>query len=51
MMPSYGVFPEAALARLSGWRPGLQVWGLSATLGNLDDALRTLLPKPLTAIS
>jgi ATP-dependent Lhr-like helicase len=37
-----GVQVQLALARLKRWNPGLQVWGLSATLGNLDEALRTL---------
>jgi ATP-dependent Lhr-like helicase len=37
-----GVQVQLAMARLKRWRPGLVVWGLSATLGNLDDALRTL---------
>jgi ATP-dependent Lhr-like helicase len=34
-----GVQVELALARLRGPRPGLRVWGLSATLANLDQAL------------
>src|SRR5581483_10368231 len=33
---------ELALARLRGAQPGLRVWGLSATLANLDGALRCL---------
>jgi ATP-dependent Lhr-like helicase len=37
-----GVQVQLALARLRRWNPGLVVWGLSATLGNLDDAMRTL---------
>jgi ATP-dependent Lhr-like helicase len=42
-----GVQVQLALARLQRWNPGLLVWGLSATLGNLDDAMRTLLgPMP-----
>ena len=39
-----GVQVQLALARLSGWNPALQVWGMSATLGNLEEALHTLLP-------
>ena len=39
-----GVQVQLALARLSGWNPRLQVWGMSATLGNLPDALATLVP-------
>ncbi len=38
-----GVQTELALARLRHWRPDLRIWGLSATLGNLDQALTTLL--------
>jgi ATP-dependent Lhr-like helicase len=38
-----GVQVQLALARLKGWNPGLATWGLSATLGNLDDAMRVLL--------
>ncbi len=37
-----GVQTELGLARLRYWRPGLRVWGLSATLGNLDVALQVL---------
>jgi len=37
-----GVQVELALARLRRLRPGLRVWGLSATLGNLDEALAAL---------
>ncbi len=39
-----GVQVQLALARLHGWCAGLVVWGLSATLGNLDEALQTLAP-------
>lgn len=38
-----GVQTELALARLRRWAPGLQTWGLSATLGNLAEAMETLL--------
>ncbi len=38
-----GVQTELALARLRKWNPKLRVWGLSATLGNLDEALAVLL--------
>ncbi|CAG8866865.1 hypothetical protein PS627_02143 [Pseudomonas fluorescens] len=39
-----GVQLQLALARLRRWHPGLVVWGLSATLGNLTHALEVLLP-------
>ncbi len=38
-----GVQVQLALARLKRWSPRLVVWGLSATLGNLDDAKRVLI--------
>ena len=38
-----GVQLQLALARLRCWSAGLQVWGMSATLGNLDEAMHTLL--------
>jgi ATP-dependent Lhr-like helicase len=38
-----GVQTQLALARLRRWRPGLLVWGMSATLGNLCEAMRILL--------
>ncbi len=38
-----GVQLQLALARLTRWQPGLLVWGMSATLGNLEQALHSLL--------
>jgi len=38
-----GVQTELALARLRSLSPGLQTWGLSATLGNTDEAAAALL--------
>ncbi|MCU0918848.1 MAG: ligase-associated DNA damage response DEXH box helicase [Burkholderiaceae bacterium] len=38
-----GVQVQLALARLRQWNPQLVVWGLSATLGNLDEARSALL--------
>lgn len=37
-----GVQTELGLARLRQWNPGLKTWGLSATLGNLHEALDCL---------
>jgi ATP-dependent Lhr-like helicase len=37
-----GVQVQLAVARLKCWNPGLAVWGLSATLGNLEEAMATL---------
>ena len=38
-----GVQVQLALARLKRWSPALCVWGMSATLGNLQEAMRALL--------
>ena len=38
-----GVQAELCIARLRGMNPALRVWGLSATIGNLDEAKRVLL--------
>lgn len=38
-----GVQTELCLARLRRWCPELRTWGLSATLGNLEEARATLL--------
>ncbi len=45
-----GVLTELALARLRAWNPDLRVWGVSATLGNLEEAAETLIGKPGTLI-
>jgi len=37
-----GTQTELALARLRKWNPGLKVWGLSATLGNMPEAADVL---------
>jgi ATP-dependent helicase Lhr and Lhr-like helicase len=46
-----GVQTELALARLRAIRPALRTWGLSATLGNLGEALDTLLGTGVTTRS
>jgi ATP-dependent Lhr-like helicase len=38
-----GVQTQLALARLRRWRPDLMIWGMSATMGNLEEAKRILL--------
>lgn len=40
-----GVQVELALARLRTIRPSVRIWGLSATIGNLDDAMTALLGR------
>jgi len=37
-----GVQTELALARVRALKPNVKLWGLSATIGNLDQALETL---------
>lgn len=45
-----GVQAQLALARLRSFHPGLVAWGLSATLGNLEDAMHVLCgPDPQPA--
>jgi ATP-dependent Lhr-like helicase len=47
-----GVQTELCLARLKAWIPDLRIWGLSATLGNLETARDVLLGnRPGTLIS
>ncbi len=40
-----GVQTELALARLRRWNPGLRTWGISATLGNPEEACTALLGR------
>jgi ATP-dependent Lhr-like helicase len=41
-----GVQVELALSRLRALKTGLKVWGISATIGNLEEAAKVLLPPP-----
>src|SRR5690606_17346690 len=45
-----GTLLQLNLACLRRWRPGLRVWGLSATLGNLKEARDVLLPHSPQAV-
>jgi ATP-dependent Lhr-like helicase len=42
-----GVQVQLALARLRRWNPQLVTWGLSATLGNLSEAMQVLVSQAL----
>ncbi|MEM8525592.1 MAG: ligase-associated DNA damage response DEXH box helicase [Bacteroidota bacterium] len=42
-----GVQMELALSRLKGFLPALKVWGISATVGNMEEALEVLLGKDI----
>ncbi|MBS3747093.1 MAG: ligase-associated DNA damage response DEXH box helicase [Wenzhouxiangellaceae bacterium] len=44
-----GVLLQLCLARLKALNPALKTWGLSATLGNLDEAAATLLGPGIDA--
>lgn len=46
-----GTMTELALARLRKLNPSLRVWGMSATLSNLDESLKTLASKNAVLIS
>lgn len=39
---------ELALSRLRGMNPLLQTWGISATIGNMDEAMQVLMGGPST---
>lgn len=41
-----GTQTELALSRLKGLNPGLQLWGISATIGNLNEAFDVLMGIP-----
>lgn len=43
MSTKRGVQVELALARVRRLRPNVRTWGISATLGNLDEAMHTLM--------
>lgn len=42
-----GVQMELALSRLKGLLPNLKIWGISATIGNMDEAVAVLLGSTL----
>ncbi|MEL6275450.1 MAG: DEAD/DEAH box helicase, partial [Bacteroidota bacterium] len=44
-----GVLVELALSRLRTLSPDLKTWGISATIGNLDEAVDILIPKNSSA--
>ncbi len=49
-----GVQVELALSRLRALRPSMRTWGISATIGNIEEAMEVLLgphPKPLSNLT
>jgi len=45
-----GVQTELALARMRRLSPGVRTWGLSATLGNIDEAARVLVGSDINPV-
>ncbi|MCC5925947.1 MAG: ligase-associated DNA damage response DEXH box helicase [Bacteroidetes bacterium] len=45
-----GVQTELAIAHLRAMRPALQLWGISATIGNMEESARTLGLKPAAVV-
>jgi ATP-dependent Lhr-like helicase len=45
-----GVMTELALAYLKAQYPHLRTWGITATIGNLDEALQVLIPREKKSI-
>lgn len=43
-----GVLTELAVSRLLSISPGVKIWGISATIGNTEEALDVLIPYPNT---
>ncbi|MBZ4187841.1 ligase-associated DNA damage response DEXH box helicase [Niabella sp. 3A5MI-3] len=41
-----GVLTELAIAHLKHIASGLKIWGISATIGNVEEAMEVLLPDP-----
>ncbi len=41
-----GVLTELVISRLQTLAPQLKIWGITATIGNLDEALKVLVPYP-----
>ena len=42
-----GVMTELAVSRLWSYRKQLKIWGITATIGNLDEAMEVLIPYPV----
>lgn len=42
-----GVMVELAISRLRSYVPKIKIWGITATIGNLDEAMEVLIPYPI----
>lgn len=45
-----GVMTELAVSRLFNYHKNLRIWGITATIGNLDEAMEVLIPYPIKKI-
>lgn len=45
-----GVMTELAVSRLFNYHKNLRIWGITATIGNLDEAIEVLIPYPIKKI-
>jgi len=45
-----GVLVELGISRLRAQKPKLKIWGISATIGNLDQAMETLIPYDIPKV-
>ncbi len=43
-----GVLVELGISQLRKYVPKLKIWGITATIGNLDEAMEVLIPYPIT---
>jgi len=46
-----GVMTELAVARILGYQNNLRIWGITATIGNLDEAMDVLIPYDIKKTS
>ena len=42
-----GVLVELALSQIISYQKKLKIWGITATIGNLDEAMQVLIPYPI----
>ena len=45
-----GIMTELAVSRIFSYQKKLRIWGITATIGNLDEAMDVLIPYPIKKI-
>ena len=45
-----GVLVELALSQIVSYQKKLKIWGITATIGNLDEAMEVLIPYPIKKV-